>query len=402
MASEIQGWEEQGLVTREQAENLRSGYGGLPQPFSDTARFNRLVSVLAVLGVILIGAGVVAFIASNWGELPRGVKLFLIFVAISLAYGIGYWLKYLRGYQRVGSALFLLGALLFGAGIHLVAQAYNFPVNDPKLFSYWFLGVLPLAYVTRSQSLLFLAVGLFLASVGFWTWEWIDDDSNSLVLFLGMFLVMGLLLYNLGRFQDLVERTKFYTAAYDILGLIVVFGTLYLLTFRGVFDDFEYRGARFVRDQVLIGDFWWLLHTSVAVTLLALAAQATWRLTHHIRWQSMPFEGCASLLLLTAAYLPIYLAVGDDIAYPILFNILLFLMIVGTVVVGFVRNQEWLINLALIFFGLDLVSRYFEYSWSLIDRSIVFIVAGVLLLGGVLVLERGRRIAFARLRARRA
>ena len=405
LASEIEAWEQQGFITPEQGQAIRASYGGLPHPYPATERFNRLVSILAVLGAILIGTGVIAFIASNWAtgaELPRGVKLFLIFVAISLAYGIGYWQKYVRENQRVGSAIFLLGALLFGAGIHLVAQSYNFPVNDPKLFSYWFLGVLPLAYLTRSQSMLFLAVGLFLASVGFWTWDWINHDSQSLIVMSGMFLVMGLLLYNLGRFQGQVGLTKAYTTAYEVLGLLAVFATLYLLSFRDVFEDFDYQDTGFIRSLVLIGDFWWLLHSSVAFALLALAAHGAWRLKHRIPWQTLPYEGVASLLLLTAAYLPIYLAVGGDITYPILFNILLFLMIAGTIIVGYVRNQEGLINLALIFFGFDLITRYFEYSWSLIDRSLVFILAGVLLLGGALALERGRRTAFARLRAKRS
>ena len=363
-------------------------------------RRGRLTTILATLGSVLVGLGVIVFFAANWQEIPRAPKLALILIAIASAYGIGYWLKYRWGRERVGSAVIFLGAVFFGVGIHLVAQLYNVSLNDPKLFLYWFLGVIPLAYLTRSQAIMFLAVGLFLSAVGFWLWQWLDHESTSVIVAFSLFLVLGLLLYRLGRLQALVERTRPYAAAYDILGLLTVFGALYLLTFREWYDDFRYHGAGFVKDFVLVGDFWWLLHTGAALTLLALVAGAAWRLTQRRPWQTLPYEASASLVLLVAAYLSIYLAVRDDVFYPILFNALLFLGIVGVLFVGYIQGQERLINIALVFFGLDVVSRYFEFSWALLDRSLVFVVAGLLLLVGAFVLERGRRTVFERIRVR--
>ena len=59
--------------------------------------------------------------------------------------------------------------------------------------------------------------------------------------------------------------------------------------------------------------------------------------------------------------------------------------------------MESFINIGLAFFALDVVTRYFELSWDLLDRSIVFIVAGIILLGGGFFLERGRRKMFERM-----
>jgi uncharacterized membrane protein len=72
--------------------------------------------------------------------------------------------------------------------------------------------------------------------------------------------------------------------------------------------------------------------------------------------------------------------------------------LLGLVFVGYFRGEELLINLALAIFGIDVVSRYFEFSWGLLDRSLVFIVAGLVLLGGGYLLERGRRQVIERLR----
>ena len=114
---------------------------------------------------------------------------------------------------------------------------------------------------------------------------------------------------------------------------------------------------------------------------------------------TLPYEGAAALALVVVAYLVVYVTVGEDVLYPLLFNLLLLLGIVGLVFAGYLRRQEHLINVALIFFGVDAVTRYFEYSFSLFDRSLVFIVAGLILLGGGFLLERGRRRVFERMRS---
>ncbi len=178
---EVQRWQDQGIISPEQGRAIISGYTASGGPVAVHRTQGRLVTILAILGSVLVGLGVILFFASNWQEIPKSVKLAMILIAIPAAYGIGYWLRYSRGYERVGTAVVLLGCLLYGAGIHLVAQAYNVPVNDPILFLYWFLGVLPLAYLTRSQVILYLGVGLFLAAVGFRLQDWLDRSDREVV-----------------------------------------------------------------------------------------------------------------------------------------------------------------------------------------------------------------------------
>ena len=40
---------------------------------------------------------------------------------------------------------------------------------------------------------------------------------------------------------------------------------------------------------------------------------------------------------------------------------------------------------------MTVISRYFEYSWGLLDRSMIFVAAGAILLIGGFLVERGRR-----------
>ena len=398
LTSEVEGWERQGTITREQGQEILAGYDLPSGRVSRRELPARLVSILAILGSVLVGLGVIAFLASNWGEISRPTKLVLLFLGIVVAYGAGYWLKYIRGYQRVGSAAILLGALIFGAGIHLIAQMYHVSVNDPKLFSYWFLGVIPLAYVTRSRALLYLAVGLFLGAVGFWLPEWLADDDITAILVFALYLVLGLMLYSLGLLHGLFDSSRIYARTYEVLGTVVALGVLYIFGFRDVFDNTAYHSAGSATEGVLADQFWWLFHTTAGMTLVAMAIAAFWHLRRSLSLRTLSWEGVASVVLLAAAYLPVYLAAGEDVLYPILFNFLLFVSIIGLIFLGYFRDREDMVNAALAAFALAVVTRYFEYSWDLFDRSLVFILAGLLLLAGGYILERGRQRTLAKMR----
>jgi uncharacterized membrane protein len=174
LPDEFNYWQGRGIIAPEQGRAIIGSY-----EMSDTARatHGRLVTILAILGSVLVGLGVILFFASNWQEISREVKLALMLIAVPVAYRIGYWLRYLRGYHRVGTAALFLAGIIYGAAIHLVAQAYNIPVNDPNLLLFWFLGVIPLAYVTRSESITVLGIGLFLGAIGFRIPVWLDNTD---------------------------------------------------------------------------------------------------------------------------------------------------------------------------------------------------------------------------------
>ena len=396
LPAEVQRWQEQGIISAEQGRAIISGYRASGSPVAVHGTQGRLVTILATLGSVLVGLGVILFFASNWEGIPRPVKLAMILIAIPAAYGIGYWLRYRRDYRRVGAAVILLACLLYGASIHLVAQAYNVPVNDPSLFLYWFLGVLPLAYVTRSESILALGVGLFLGAVGFRLPEWLDEpDRGVMVGAISLYLVLGLILHASGRLQAQFDLTRSYARVYEYLGLVTAFGSLYLLTFREWFSQFGYRAPRVETD---IGrEFWIAFYVAAGLAFVVYAAVLARLASYRLPLLAVALESAGALLMLVAAVLVVNVAAGGDAFFPILFNALLVLGMVGLLFSGYLRGRESLINVALAFFILDVISRYFEFGWTLFDRSLVFVVAGAILLGGGLLLERGRRRVFQRM-----
>ena len=68
--------------------------------------------------------------------------------------------------------------------------------------------------------------------------------------------------------------------------------------------------------------------------------------------------------------------------YPIVLNALFALAALGLMVSGYLQGREGRVNLALALIALFIISRYFEYSTTLFDRSLVFVGAGVILLAG--------------------
>ncbi|MFQ6030106.1 MAG: DUF2157 domain-containing protein, partial [Dehalococcoidia bacterium] len=363
LLGEVTEWQNRGIITPDQGQAIIAVY---PEAeLSQTPR-GRLVTVLAILGAVLIGLGIIMFFASNWQELPREAKLALMLFGVPGTYVLGFWLRYRKNYQRVGLAVIFLAAIFYGAAIHLVAQSYHVPVNNPNLVSFWFLGVLPLAYVTRSQAMLFLSVVLFLTAAGFWVQVWLDDLDLIPVKIFPLYLIFGLMIYGLARLHDQFEWTKPLARVPEILGVAVAFGSLFLLTFQFWWDGwFGY----FNRSEDVSSSFWLTLFIVTAVTVLAFFGASVIQERIGLQRATSYYESAAALVLLVVAYLVILLPIQGDILYPLLLNFLLFLGILGLIFLGYRRSDEAVINLALAFFVVDVFSRYFEFGFDLMDRS---------------------------------
>lgn len=145
LSEELERWERDRLITGDQAALIRERYS---QPAKGKAWGT---IVFSGFGAVVIGLGVVLLLAYNWSEIPRLVKMAIIFSAMLGSHGVGYWLRAKEGWTRdLGEAMSLLGSLLFGAGIWLVAQAYHIEEHFPNGFLLWGLGALALAWAMDS------------------------------------------------------------------------------------------------------------------------------------------------------------------------------------------------------------------------------------------------------------
>ena len=234
LSSELEVWKQQGTVSSEQADTILANYVVL------SPLYGRLIIILLTLGAVLAGVGAILFVSANWQAIPRLGKVALLVVVFAGIAWLGYWLKYDRNYPRAGGALLFVGSMDFEAAIFLVGQQYHMPVDDPKLLTWWFVGAIPLAYFTRSRAILTLAILAALGGLGYKASHWLEGVRYAEHAFLPFYMVLGLVLYGLGATHSRFERLRLYTPRYHIFGLILLFGVLFVLSFKGIY------GGRFL------------------------------------------------------------------------------------------------------------------------------------------------------------
>jgi len=118
----------------------------------------RVIRIIVTIGVILIGVGIFSFIAANWQEMTKAVKVSIIVIAMVASYTGGWFLREKWHYKKTGEALLLLGAIIYGAGIFLVAQMFHTRGNWPDGFILWMIGTIVMAFAAESSSLFYLAI----------------------------------------------------------------------------------------------------------------------------------------------------------------------------------------------------------------------------------------------------
>jgi len=131
----------------------------------DTSK--KTIHIIVTIGAVLIGAGIFSFIAANWQEMSKPIKIGVILVSMLASYAAGWHLKENLNMEKNGGALFLLGSIIYGAGIFLVAQMFHTRANWPDGFILWMFGVIAVAFAIESFSHFYLAILLgFIAMVG--------------------------------------------------------------------------------------------------------------------------------------------------------------------------------------------------------------------------------------------
>ncbi|MFS8877760.1 DUF2157 domain-containing protein [Synechococcus sp. H55.8] len=142
LADLLDTWVEQGLIQPAQRDRLWEYYQLDSLPRTAASRFTLL---LLLLGAVLVGLGVISFVAANWDAIPRSAR-----ALGSLALTVGLQVAGLRLWQqgspRLGSALLIAGELALGAAIALMAQWFQMGGSLAGLFLGWGLGSLAVAY----------------------------------------------------------------------------------------------------------------------------------------------------------------------------------------------------------------------------------------------------------------
>ncbi len=159
LRQEARQWQEEGLISPNVYEQLATRYR-LEE--LDSASRDRFIVIVLGLGFILLGLGIITFVAANWQAWSRPIRVLLL---LSLFIGTNYagfhlWRSPDERKSRLGQGLLLLGALSLGANLGLMSQMFHQTGSVYTLYLIWGLGVWTMAYGLRLTSLGLMAVVL--------------------------------------------------------------------------------------------------------------------------------------------------------------------------------------------------------------------------------------------------
>jgi len=403
---DLETWIAQGLVPVESRDAMLASIGAL-----NPAR--RIDVILSVLGVLLIGAGAMSFVAANWAAMEKPARLVILFGSMWLAYGIASFLM-VRGREAFGQAFVLLGVILFGANIWYVAQTYNINSHYPNGTLMWGLGALAAALLVPSRPA--LSLGILLGTI--WSWqetEYFDHPVHyeflpywavatliawrlnwrpavhlaavALLFWLGMSLDGIAKLFDWGHaevltlyilaaqavwcFSQLAER--------DQNGLARITGLYALLVFMA--------GFGLLHNTTLDGHPVSLVWASAGTGLGAagfIAVVANRRVYSALDILAVLAASAAAMLyvLLVGRY-------GHQLDVP--YAVITLLAILWSLSRGVATDDRAVINLSIVGFGLWFLYTYFELFKGWMDQAVFFMVGGVLLVALGLGLESLRR-----------
>ncbi len=389
LETEAEEWLKEGIIDSNQKSWILERYR-LLQKVEERAGPGRLITTLSVLGSLLVGIGIILFIASNWSAISKLGKLLIIFISLAGSYGLGFYCRYEKGhYPKVGASLILLGSLIFGAGIFLIAQIYHLKAHQPNGLLLWGAGVLPLAYYLGFKSLMTLCLVDLLVWLGMEASyrmsyvELVPPDIFALIL---LFWTAGLTLWAIGLWHREWASLKMISTPFILMGAFLTFFIGFLSTFfRPGLSEYV---IQLHANSTLLISFY-----PVLIILFLIAV--IFRLLPDRKERGWIYETIGLMILLAIVLiLSLYLQwalFSFKGSLRLIFNLLFLLQIIGLIFLGFIRRYSVYVNIGLLFFSLDVFARYFDLFWELLPRSLFFIFGGLLLLFGGIYLERKRR-----------
>ena len=388
---DIQKIHEAGIISEEQRERIIAH-------FKLKEEGNRFLVIISFVGAGLVAAGIGLLIASNWAEIPRGVKLAAGLALLLGAHGAGWWLRAVRrDYVKTGEALHFLGSLLFLGNIALVGQIYNLSSRPANAFLLWWVGIAALPWLLRSGA----QFALLLIAIGVWFGVEINDgtspirfDDERQVL---AYALAGLIYVGAGFLLRRSSHQSFSGVA-EKLGFMVLASAAYPLTWAGFLS---WGGGRARPD---CGG--WLLPALGALAALLIAAGAPhvpgltrqWRVT----WGAT-LAGAATLLVTASCVAPQteWHWIGHMTPVNTIAAIATFIFCLLQVQVGVQQRSKFLVNLGLTFLALDLVASYIGLFGSMAFTGLMFIVSGGFLIGFAVFLEKKRRALMKEIKLRK-
>ena len=315
-----------------------------------------LAAALSILAAVLIGFAVMSFVAANWQDMPRLVRLGLLFSSLAASYGLA-GVLFQRGMDAFGHAATLLGVAIFGASIMLISQMFHMDGNPPDAVLVWALGGLLAGVALRSNPA--LAFAMVLVTVWWWMEAW-QRDTVFWPFLLGWGAVGAAMYWH-------KWRPGIHLAGLALANFVISLG--YIIE--------KSHGYPFERGQA---------HWIVILTGLGLAALAIWgeRAKPDLPrlWSGM--LGYATIIAYAGLW-ALQFAPGwwwhadqESLGGLVLLAMLTLALLVAAIWWGMKTGHRGVLWIAYSAFSIEVLSIYAKKFGSLLDTSLLYLVTGLI------------------------
>jgi uncharacterized membrane protein len=421
-----------GVLTPEAADALRQHYSGVPP--GEPRRIGFILS--AILGSLLVGAGVVLLVAHNWDFLSRPIRCAIAVAPLILSQALAIFVLLLRN----GSAAWretaaILNIAAIGTAMALVSQTYQIQGDFARFILVWMILALPVVYLFQTS------VGLSAYFVGAAVWvvaskhkDFFGGHANNLwawvLLFFGVPAFVMLLRRDRNGYGTLLATTALAVACAFSLGQTDEIGAqsfwrcsfaaywslIYLV---GAVSFCDWRPTRFHPFVAVgwIGILWLAVFLSFqdewrnrqwqsAVDfvprhypdLLAFGIQAVWiaaalLFPAYALWKKRGSDLAPAALtpIVVIAWL-VARQTGNALVSSLVLNFFLLALGVYTLLRGIRSGRAFEANLGMVVIAVLAIARFFDADLEFVVRGVAFIAIGLgFLATNVIVFKRKAR-----------
>ena len=252
----------------------------------------------------------------------------------------------------------------------------------------------------------YLFCGSILTLIWWWSiemGEWIKE-VKPLILW-SSFIFIGMIFYLLGNFWGRKKNFKRVSVFFFTLGILFILGITFFLSIKPGLEALE-GGTK----GKLIFVSWQTTLSSGLIFLIFLILLFFEKFKNLISREeilALSFLGILFIILPFLSAQKIFVEnFSSDLTptgffWAIFFNLLIFLEILGLLLLGYKKQEIWMVNTGTIFFSLLIFVKYFDWFFKFLDKSVFFIGAGILLLILGWGMEKGRKYMIAQIKEKK-
>lgn len=394
-------WVDDGLISESQLEAILQKYVKEDRSY-----------ILVILAALLVSISVIVFIFSDWAQIPNVSRITIMILMMHIFYTTGFYYErkkerhepkqrqmHKQTYSRsqiIGISLIIIGYITFGATLLLTLYMYNVQLQSSWPFLIWSIVGIMLYVIVPNRYLFSIAL---LITIYGQIHSHFTYAAFDYVLFILFFVVYFHFVYHRGHtiihyifsigliLQWLMlSMNEFHNFYWFMLFILAMYGLSILLPKKTI--------KSVMMRVTVIGLLFYKMYETLTVQESFIMDSLTYQPSFFILY-TIIFLGVALLLLLLhrrelitlLLFVPMFF-----LPYAHLFIIIsLFIYAIYWLIYGFQTDTNSKIMLGLFSFFLSVFTIIIQYAWETINKSLFFLVAGIVLFIISILLERKRQ-----------